>query len=114
VWLAVLIPILVIAAGGIFVVVQFASSPGLASVGVCFAISEFSEQTDPEKVDCTDPSANVKLAVKLDSATATCPEGDYDELSTTGAGDNKLCLTLNVAKGDCVANVSATPRGTRR
>jgi hypothetical protein len=100
--------------GRIFAVVQFASSPGLVSVGDCFAISEFSEQTDPEKVDCTDPLANVKLAVKLDSATATCPEGDYDELYMTGAGDNKLCLTLNVAKGDCVANVFSDTAGYKK
>lgn len=113
-WLAVLIPILVIAAGGIFVATKIVSSPGLASVGDCFAISEFSDQTEPEQVDCTDPSANVKLAVKLDSATGACPEGDYDELSTTGAGDNKLCLTLNVAKGDCVANVFSDTAGYKK
>jgi hypothetical protein len=54
------------------------------------------------KVSCADPSANYRLAVRLDDANATCP-GDYDSVYNHGNGLNyNSCFELNVKQGDCL------------
>ncbi|HVV10997.1 LppU/SCO3897 family protein [Amycolatopsis sp.] len=94
----------------------FKSSPDNAAVGDCLNVKEFRSGAEPDKVDCADASANVKIGVKLDDDNGTCPDGDYDEYSVSGRGTNyKLCLMLNARDGDCFANVlSSTTDGYKR
>lgn len=81
-------------------------SPDNAAVGDCLNVKEFKRGNEPDRVACTDSSANVKVAVKLDDAAGTCPRGDYDEYSVSGS--YKLCLIPNDKEGDCLANFSST------
>jgi len=91
------------------------SSPDTAAVGDCLNVKEFTEGSEPAKVACTDPSANVKVAVKLDSSDAQCPDNSYDEYSVSGSGAYKLCLIPNDKDGDCLANFgSDTTKGYQR
>ncbi|MFD2419149.1 LppU/SCO3897 family protein [Amycolatopsis pigmentata] len=93
----------VVVASGIF---WATSSPGNAAVGDCLNVKEFKRGNEPDRVGCADPSANVKVAVKLDDGAARCPDGDYDEYSVSGS--YKLCLIPNDREGDCLANFSST------
>jgi hypothetical protein len=91
------------------------SSPDSAQAGDCLNVKEFTEGSEPAKVDCNDPSANVKVAAKLDSDNAQCPEGHYDTYSVSGQNSYKLCLIPNDKEGDCLANFSAdTTKGYQR
>ncbi|TQJ02654.1 hypothetical protein FB471_2389 [Amycolatopsis cihanbeyliensis] len=93
-------------------IVQFIGSPDRAEAGDCLAIAEFTDDADVETVDCADPSANVKVGVKLDSAADRCPGPNYDELVLEGEAGYKLCLMLHVSAGDCLANLDqSTTKG---
>lgn len=80
-------------------------SPDNAAVGDCLNVKEFKRGNEPDRVRCADPSANVKVAVKLDGG-GNCPDGDYDEYSVSGS--YKLCLIPNDKEGDCLANFGST------
>ena len=114
VWLMIVIPIAVV---GLVIagVVGFLNSPATASVGDCLQVTEFTTNGDePTKIDCADQNANVKIAIKLDEASSSCPSGDYDEYSVSGRGDYKLCLMINARDGDCFANVTSSTAGYKR
>jgi hypothetical protein len=113
-WLRILLPILVVVIGGAFAIVGYATSPDSAKVGDCLAVAEFKQGAEPDKAGCDDPSANVKIAVKLDESSAACPEGMYDEYSVTGSASYKLCLTLNAKQGDCFSNMTAETAGYKK
>ncbi|WP_084143282.1 LppU/SCO3897 family protein [Amycolatopsis taiwanensis] len=101
-----------VVAGGIW---YFKSSPATAAVGDCLNVKEFSKHADPTKVDCTDPSANVKIAVKLDSSGGSCPQGDYDEYSYSRKSTSyRLCLMPNVVEGDCMADFTSDTAGYQK
>jgi hypothetical protein len=101
--LAAVAVIAVIAAGTYFL---STSSPDSASVGDCLAVQSFSAGSEPTKVDCSDPSANVKVAVRLESSANSCPDGDYDTYSVQGRDSYKLCLMIDAKEGDCFKNLS--------
>jgi hypothetical protein len=102
----------VVVAAGVFT--WFTSSPDRAAAGDCLNVKEFKQGTEPAKVDCADPPANVKIGVRLDDDNASCPTGDYDEYSVSGGPSYKLCLMLNAHDGDCFANVRSTTDGYKR
>ncbi|MEC3981877.1 LppU/SCO3897 family protein [Amycolatopsis sp. H20-H5] len=110
-FLRILIPVLVLVVGGIFAVVNFATTPASSNAGDCLSITEFNDNADPAKAECGDPKANVKIAVKLDSGNDSCPKGDYDEYSVTGRSSYKLCLMINAKQGDCFANFTSKTAG---
>ena len=113
-WLMIVLPIVVIALG-VLSVVSFMKSPASASVGDCLHVTEFTTTgADPTKIDCADQNANVKVAVKLDSSSSTCPTGDYDEYSVSGRSSYKLCLMINAHDGDCFADVTSSTAGYKR
>ncbi|WP_370944601.1 hypothetical protein AB5J62_36565 [Amycolatopsis sp. cg5] len=113
-----IIIVLVLGAVGIAVVAFQAlkDTPFLAQAGDCMNISEF-KQIDssnmPHKLDCGDPAANVKVAVRLDSSTAQCPAQGYEEL-TLLKPSAKLCMIINVKTGDCVANFGTGDKGYKK
>jgi hypothetical protein len=91
------------------VIWQLTTSPDNAAVGDCLNVKEFTDGSEPTKVDCADPSANVKIAIRLDDDTASCPSDNYDEYSVSGRGSSyKLCLMLNAHDGDCFSNFTAS------
>jgi hypothetical protein len=94
---------MVVVAGGILWVT---GSPDNAAVGDCLNVKEFKRGNEPDRIACTDPAANVKIAIRLDDAGRKCPDGDYDEYSVSGS--YKLCLIPNDKEGDCLANFSST------
>jgi hypothetical protein len=114
-WLRFALPIvvLVLVVGGW--ALRFIGTPtDRAAVGDCLNVKEFKAGKEPAKVDCNDPSANVKIGVKLDDDNASCPDGDYDEYSVSGSNSYKLCLMLNAREGECFANVTSTTDGYKR
>ncbi|WP_435061253.1 LppU/SCO3897 family protein [Amycolatopsis thermoflava] len=114
-WLRIVLPIVVVVGVGIAAIINFVGSPASAAVGDCLQITEFKTNGDePTKKDCGDQNANVKIAVKLDNASDSCPTGDYDEYSVSGRGDYKLCLMINAHDGDCFANVTSSTDGYKR
>jgi len=71
-----------------------------AQVGDCIKVNNASAtNADVETIDCTDPLAVYKIAVKEDSDTATCPGDAYVTYSEQGS--LLLCLTLNAREGEC-------------
>jgi hypothetical protein len=116
-WLKIGLPVGALIVIGLLVivgVVAFQGSPATAAVGDCFGIKEFKNGETPGKIDCADPAANVKLAVKLDNDSAQCPEGDYDEYSVSGTNSYKLCMMINARQGDCFANLTSGTAGYQR
>jgi hypothetical protein len=108
------VAVLCVAAAGI--TWQLTSSPDNAAVGDCLNVKEFKQGAVPTKVACNDPSANVKIAIRLDDNNASCTGGgNYDEYSVSASGTNyKLCLVLNAHDGDCFANVTNSTQGYKR
>lgn len=113
-WLRFAIPIVVIVLGAVGYFGIFDSDTDRASAGDCLNVKEFKNHEEPGKVDCGDPSANVKIGVRLDSDTDSCPTGDYDEYSVSGSRSYKLCLMLNAREGECWANVTSATDGYKR
>lgn len=114
-WLRAVLAVVVLAAVGTFVIIDYTKSPDSASAGDCLSVTQFKRGSEPTKVDCGDSSANVKVAVRLDSASAKCPGDNYDEVSMEGKQDYKLCLMVNARDGDCFTNwSSSTTDGYRR
>ncbi|WP_243769797.1 LppU/SCO3897 family protein [Amycolatopsis acidicola] len=115
-WLRLGIGLVVVIGVGIAVIIGSTSSPDNAAEGDCLNVKEFRKGAEPDKVACTDPSANVKVGVRLDDDNGSCPSGDYDEYSVSGRSSGyKLCLMLNAQEGECVANVlSNTTAGYKR
>ncbi|TKG58528.1 LppU/SCO3897 family protein [Prauserella endophytica] len=113
-WLRIGVPAAVLVLLGLGALVRNLPLGGwTAEEGECLSVPEFSTtaQEDPEKVDCGDPSANVKVAVRLSDGGESCPQGDYDYLATE---DTKLCLMLNAKNGECWANVTSSTKGYAR
>lgn len=115
-WLRITLVIVVVIGLAITAVFFFTKSPGSASAGDCLSITDFSRGGDsPTKVDCGDPSANVKVALRLDSASASCPGDDvYDHYSVSGKYSYKLCLMINAKQGDCFSNITSSTKGYQR
>lgn len=114
-WLRFAIPVIVVVLVGGGFLVRFVGTPtDRAAAGDCLNIKEFKQGTESDKVDCTDPAANVKIGVRLDDDNATCPSGDYDEYSVSGGQSYKLCLMLNARDGECFANVTSKTDGYQR
>jgi hypothetical protein len=114
-WLRIGILVVIVAVVVVVAIVATKGSPDNAAVGDCLNVKEFTSSSEPSKVDCTDPSANVKIGARLDDDSATCPRGDYDEYSVSGSTSYKLCLIPNVKEGDCYTNTTnATTEGYKR
>lgn len=114
-WIRFAIPVIVLVlVGGGFLVRLIGTPTDRAAAGDCLNVKEFKDGKEPTKVACTDPSANVKIGVRLDDDNANCPSGDYDEYSVSGGPSYKLCLMLNARDGDCFANVTSTTDGYKR
>lgn len=108
-WLRVAVPIVVVLAAAGFGVYKYFFSAQSAEAGDCLSVTEFAQDAEaPDKLDCGDQEANVKVAVKVDEG-AGCPEGDYDEFSYEGG--SKYCLMLNTKQGECIGNVSSPTEG---
>ncbi|MFD8500466.1 hypothetical protein [Amycolatopsis sp. NPDC059657] len=101
---------------GVVVFQALKDSPFTAQAGDCMNITEF-KQIDannmPKQIGCDDPTANVKVAVRLDSSTASCPAKGYEEL-TLLKPSAKLCMIINVKTGDCVANFGTGDKGYKK
>jgi hypothetical protein len=80
-----------------------------AGVGDCVKVNDDSEEdADVDPLDCAKPDAVFKIAIKLDSGAATCPEeGDYLEYEETGrlSAGFSLCLVLNAKVGECFTDL---------
>lgn len=99
-------------------IIAFTNSPASSNAGDCLSITEFTRGgDDPAKADCNDPKANVKIGVKLESASDECPGGSdagYDTYSVSGRSSYKLCLMINAKQGDCLANFSSQTKGYQK
>jgi len=113
-WVRIVIAVVVLVGLVFGAILYFTKSPDRAVAGDCLAVKQFKRGSTPDKVDCNDPTANVKVAVKLDNSSDNCPKGDYDEYSVSGSGDYKLCLVINAKEGDCLANVSSSTEGYQK
>jgi hypothetical protein len=82
-----------------------------AQVGDCMQLNKLGElkagatdqDADLDRVDCTEPGAMFKVGDRIADDTGRCPAGDYLEYWERGGdgGDFKLCLTYNLAMGEC-------------
>ncbi|WP_027928497.1 LppU/SCO3897 family protein [Amycolatopsis benzoatilytica] len=107
--------VLLLVIGGIVAgIVSFTTSPDYANAGECLKITEFKQGANPDKVDCGDPSANVKIGVRVEGKSDTCPAGNYDRYQVSGGKDYLLCLMLNVKQGDCLKNVKSDTAGYQK
>lgn len=115
-WLKIGVPVAVVVVGAVVAlgVVGLQYVGWNAEVGDCLDVPEFSADAEdqPMKVDCADDKATVKVAVKLDDGTGSCPDGNYDEISYDGGA--KFCLMINAKDGDCFANVTSPTAGYER
>ena len=110
-WLKIGLPILVVFLLGIGAVAVIGfnavkKSPLLAEAGDCLNVKEFATITadnQPVKVDCADPTANLKVAVKIAGTAGACPADGYVELSIDQPA-SRICLIPNAKQGDCFAN----------
>ncbi|MDQ3402017.1 MAG: hypothetical protein M3548_01300 [Actinomycetota bacterium] len=74
----IIVSIVVVAILGVIAVFFVNNSAASAAVGDCIKVNKAeAEDADVEKIECADPAAVYKVAKKLDSASADCPEGDY-------------------------------------
>lgn len=106
-----IVVVLVVALGGTVGNALNRKAASHADAGDCIKINELKtakagsadQDADIDKVACTDPAAFFKVGVRLQDDTGSCPAGDYIEYYERGGsgGDFKLCLTYNVAAGDC-------------
>jgi hypothetical protein len=117
-WIRLAIVAVIVVVGGTLAIINFAKSPASSNVGDCLTITEFTTGgDDPVKADCGDVNANVKIGVKLDSASDECPggtESPYDLYSVSGRSSYKLCLTVNAKQGDCLANLTSKTQGYKK
>ena len=101
---------------GIVVIGIFAhsSSPDSSQAGECLKVTEFTTGVTPDKADCNDAAANVKIGARLDNSADKCPEGMYDEYEVTGGSDYRLCLVINAKQGDCLTGFQSRTAGYRK
>jgi hypothetical protein len=94
---------LVVIGGAIY---TWTTSAKGAQEGDCIVFTN-ADQNDAtaDQIDCNDPRGIRKVAKRLDSGDASCPQGDYDEYYQPGSGGFKLCLMLNAKEGDCLKNL---------
>ncbi|WP_156757542.1 LppU/SCO3897 family protein [Actinokineospora pegani] len=111
---AVVVLALVVVAG-VVGVVSFTKSPASADAGDCIKVNRGgSTSADVDKIDCADPAAVFVVGKKLDSAKATCPDGDYQQYTSSGRGsDFSLCLVVNAKKGDCFDDIVIAAQAKR-
>ncbi|MDT8911460.1 hypothetical protein [Amycolatopsis sp. PS_44_ISF1] len=95
-------------------IVSYSSSPESSSVGDCLKVAEFTDGVTPDKVDCNDAAANVKIGARLSNASDKCPEGMYDEYEVTGRSDYRLCLVINAKQGDCLKGYQSQTAGYQK
>ncbi|GGS15867.1 LppU/SCO3897 family protein [Actinokineospora fastidiosa] len=110
--IVVIVGILVVGGVGVYF---FTKSPASANVGDCIKVKKASStDADVEKIGCDSPDAVFKVGKKLDSDTASCPDGDYTQYSQSGRGsDFSLCLTVNATKGECLTGLDS-PEKTKK
>lgn len=110
--IAVIVALLVIGGVGFYF---FNVSPASAEAGDCIKVNKAdATDADVEKIDCAGPEAVFKVGKKLDSSSASCPDGDYISYTQSGSGtDFTLCLVYNVAKGDCLTQPDAPDKARK-
>lgn len=110
--IAIIIAIVVVGGVGVYF---FTKSAASAEAGDCIKVNKASaSDADVEKIGCDSPEAVYKVGTKLDSSSASCPDGDYTEYTQSGRGSGfTLCLTVNVAKGDCLTGLDS-PEKTKK
>ncbi|UOZ07750.1 hypothetical protein [Amycolatopsis sp. WQ 127309] len=117
-WIRLAIVAVIVVVGGTLAIVNFATSPASSNAGDCLSVTEFTSGGDePSKADCNDPSANVKIAKKLDSSSDSCPGGSdaaYDTYTVSGRSSYKLCLMINAKQGDCLTNFTSKTQGYKK
>jgi hypothetical protein len=108
------IVLVVVVAAVVIGIVSYSSSPESSSVGDCLKVAEFTDGVTPDKVDCNDAAANVKIGARLANASDKCPEGMYDEYEVTGRSDYRLCLVINAKQGDCLKGFQSQTAGYQK
>ena len=108
------IVLVIVAVAGTFAIIRSLNSPDSSVAGDCLAIAQFDNSTDPDKVACDAPNANMKIGVRVDNGDGACPDGDYDKYSVTGSTSYLLCLMINAKQGDCFAGMSSSTAGYTR
>jgi hypothetical protein len=108
------IALVVLVAAVVIGIVSYSSSPDSSQAGDCLKITEFTTGVTPDKVDCNDAAANVKIGARLSNASDKCPEGMYDEYEVTGSSDYRLCLVINAKQGDCLTGFQSQTAGYRK
>ncbi|MCG8916740.1 hypothetical protein L6E12_13155 [Actinokineospora sp. PR83] len=100
---------------GILAVVNLTKSPASADAGDCIKVNNASTtDADVEKIDCGSAEAVLQVAKKLDSASAKCPEGNYQQYTSEGRGsDFSLCLMLNAKKGECFNDLDSVAKARK-
>jgi actin-like ATPase involved in cell morphogenesis len=71
-----------------------------AAVGDCVQVSGTDDAPRVTKLDCSDPSANAKVAIKYDNSNTQCPSRDYQSVWSSGQ-NFRTCYELNANDGDC-------------
>jgi hypothetical protein len=100
--ISILVGLVVVAAAAVAVAYFNRNNPNNAETGDCIKVNRAAAtNADVEKIDCATPEAVYRIGKKLDSSSASCPEGDYVEYTETGGNSLKLCLMLNAKEGEC-------------
>jgi hypothetical protein len=93
-------------------------APAGASEGDCIKInSASSTDADVQTIDCTDPAAIYRVAIR--QVGQVCPDNAYDAYTETSTGAGRatrsftLCLILNVKEGECLSGID-TPEKLAR
>ncbi|MGQ0625624.1 MAG: DUF2510 domain-containing protein [Sporichthyaceae bacterium] len=80
----------------------FKDDAAFAEVGDCIYMTGVgTPQIDAKKVGCDTPNAINKVALRIERASAACPNENYDFYSEDTVGDFTLCMTLNAKAGEC-------------
>ncbi|WP_424184077.1 LppU/SCO3897 family protein [Actinokineospora sp. G85] len=107
--------LVLVVVAGVVGVVSFTKSPASADAGDCIKVNRGgATSADVDKIDCADQEAVFVVGKKLDSATATCPDGDYQQYTSSGRGSSfALCLVVNAKKGDCFDDILIAAQAKR-
>lgn len=99
------IALVVVAAGVVVGIFAFGRPSDNVAANDCLHMEKSGTAVSSKSVDCTDPSANAKVAAVAGSTRSSCPKGNYYRYRTGGKRSRVFCLIPNVRQGDCLSGL---------
>ena len=101
------VALVVVAVGVVIGFFKFGGHNSDVAANDCLHVEKSGSAVTTKSIDCTDPGANVKVAVIPGTRRATCPSGNYYRFRTGGKNVRTFCLMPNVRQGDCLSGLES-------